>query len=165
MSRACFALDNVVTVADGFFTPRRAVLTATNTYLVDTLQHRSAEVICVNNMVRYVISAAASAYVLPMIVRLLPLHRHLLSKRVQADILFILQQAIGVGWANTFTAFLCWIAFGIVVFTIRHGAKMRELGAKWEGTESAGKDEETVVATPTEEEKKDGLGKEADAKV
>mgnify|MGYP001597215590 CR=1 FL=1 len=70
----------------------KCVLTPSNTYCVDgtfrsrrdgsgadafvVMQHRSAEVIAVNNCIRYLFSAAASGFVLPMIVRspsLLPL--------------------------------------------------------------------------------------------
>lgn len=46
----------------------RFVLTAANTYCVDVMQHKSSEVIAVNNALRYTLSAAASAFVLPLIV-------------------------------------------------------------------------------------------------
>ncbi|BGP20130.1 hypothetical protein JCM10213_000786 [Rhodosporidiobolus nylandii] len=83
------------------------VLTPSNTYVVDCAGLRASEAIAVNNACRYALSAAASAFVLPMI------------------------EAIGVGYTNTFSAIFCWIGFGIVVFTIRYGTKMRELGSKW----------------------------------
>ncbi|SCV68223.1 BQ2448_344 [Microbotryum intermedium] len=101
------------------------VLTAANTYCVDVLQKRSSEVIAVNNFVRYTLSAAASAFILPLI------------------------NAIGLGGANSFAAGLAWIGFGLVCATIRWGEKMRKLGEKWEGTASAG----TNVALPKDEER------------
>ncbi|KAM0750703.1 MFS general substrate transporter [Meredithblackwellia eburnea MCA 4105] len=80
------------------------VLTPANTYCVDVMQDRSAEVVAVNNMVRYTFSAAASAFVLPLI------HK------------------IGIGWANTFAAALVWCGFLIVLTTIRYGERMRKWG-------------------------------------
>lgn len=87
------------------------ILTPANTYCVDVFQTRSAEVIAVNNSLRYLLSAAASAFVLPLI------------------------EKIGVGLTNTFSAILCWIGFLLILITIRYGPKMRELGAKWENFE------------------------------
>lgn len=58
---------------------------------------------------RYTFSAAASAFVLPMI------------------------QAIGVGWTNTFSAAMVWVAFGLILFTIKYGKQMRKFGKRWEG--------------------------------
>lgn len=66
------------------------------------MQHRSAEVIAANNCMRYIMAAAASAFVLPMI------------------------ESIGVGWTNTFAAGLVWLGFGLVVVTIKYGEGMRE---------------------------------------
>lgn len=70
---------------------------------------RSSEVIAVNNCLRYVFSAAASAFVLPLI------------------------QAIGVGWTNTFAAAMCWVGCGLVLVTIRYGKRMRQVGERREG--------------------------------
>ncbi|GAA6038819.1 hypothetical protein JCM8097_002911 [Rhodosporidiobolus ruineniae] len=92
------------------------ILTPLNTYGVDLMPVRSSEVIAVNNACRYIISAAASAFVLPMI------------------------QAIGVGWTNTFAALLVWAGFGIILFLIRFGRQMRLLGERWEGTAATGTD-------------------------
>lgn len=58
---------------------------------------------------RYTFSAAASAFVLPMI------------------------QAIGVGWTNTFSAAMVWVAFGLILLTIKYGKQMRKFGKRWEG--------------------------------
>lgn len=88
------------------------VLTAANTYLVDVMQARSAEIIAVNNAVRYVFSAGAAAWSLPLI------------------------QRIGVGPANTIAAVLVWGGFGLVLVTIRWGPRLRGLGERWEGTKS-----------------------------
>ncbi|GAA5915376.1 hypothetical protein JCM6882_000236 [Rhodosporidiobolus microsporus] len=85
------------------------VLTPCNTYVVDCAGVRSSEAIAVNNACRYVLSAAASAFVLPMI------------------------KSIGVGPTNTFAAGIVWLGFGIVLLLIRYGAKMRALGARWDG--------------------------------
>jgi hypothetical protein len=58
---------------------------------------------------RYTFSAAASAFVLPMI------------------------HALGVGWTNTFSAGMVWVAFGLILLTIRYGEWMRRVGKRWEG--------------------------------
>ncbi|GAA6052771.1 hypothetical protein NBRC10513_006828 [Rhodotorula toruloides] len=92
------------------------VLTPSNTYCVDVMPLRSSEVIAVNNACRYIVAAAASAFVLPMI------------------------NAIGVGWTNTFAAFVVWLGCGMVLLTIRFGPQMRAIGTKLEGTVSAGTD-------------------------
>ncbi|GAA6017760.1 hypothetical protein JCM10207_000488 [Rhodosporidiobolus poonsookiae] len=105
------------------------VLTPANTYCVDVMGARASEVIAVNNACRYVLSAAASAFVLPMI------------------------QAIGVGWTNTFAALFVWVGFGIVLATIRWGGKMRKLGTKWEGSASEGTDGKDAVREKEKEDK------------
>ncbi|POY75477.1 putative Fructokinase [Rhodotorula taiwanensis] len=92
------------------------VLTPCNTYCVDVLSTRSSEVIAINNACRYAVAAGASAFVLPMI------------------------QAIGVGWTNTFAALIVWLGCGVVLLTIRYGARMRAFGERWEGSRSAGND-------------------------
>jgi len=89
------------------------VLTPTNTYCVDVMQHRSAEVIATINCVRYVFSAAASAFVLPMI------------------------DAIGVGWTNTFSAFIVWIGAALTLFVIRYGERIRKRIEQHERAEEA----------------------------
>lgn len=66
---------------------------------------------------RYTFSAAASAFVLPMI------------------------QKIGVGWTNTFSAGMVWVAFGLILLTIRYGEEMRRFGKRWDGSRE---DEESV---------------------
>ncbi|TKA55056.1 hypothetical protein B0A53_02531 [Rhodotorula sp. CCFEE 5036] len=92
------------------------ILTPCNTYCVDVMPTRSSEVIAINNACRYALSAAASAFVLPMIKR------------------------IGVGWTNTFAAFVVWLGCGMVLLTIRFGSRMRAFGERLEGTKSAGDD-------------------------
>ncbi|ORY35815.1 major facilitator superfamily domain-containing protein [Naematelia encephala] len=81
-------------------------LTPVNTYIVDCMQKRSAEAIAVNNFVRYVFAAAASAFVLPM-----------------AD-------AIGWGWTMTFAAGVSLLSFATLVLVIRYGHKWREAADK-----------------------------------
>lgn len=90
---------------------------------------------------RYTFSAAASAFVLPMI------------------------QAIGVGWTNTFSAAMVWVAFGLILLTIKYGKQMRKFGKRWEGgSDQADADEgdeekghrerdseRTVVESPTKQ--------------
>ncbi|EMS23228.1 hypothetical protein NBRC10512_007380 [Rhodotorula toruloides] len=87
------------------------VLTPSNTYCVDVMPLRSSEVIAVNNACRYIVAAAASAF-----------------------------NAIGVGWTNTFAAFVVWLGCGMVLLTIRFGPQMRAIGTRLEGTVSAGTD-------------------------
>ncbi|KAL7422665.1 hypothetical protein Q5752_001956 [Cryptotrichosporon argae] len=92
-----------------------------NTYLVDAMQARSAEVIAVNNCVRYVFSAAASAFVLPM-----------------AD-------AVGFGWTLTFAAGCIWLCFALILGLIGYGERWRLWAdAKWGP-------EESVVDDPGQE--------------
>uniref|UniRef100_A0A0K3CM60 BY PROTMAP: gi/472585677/gb/EMS23228.1/ MFS transporter [Rhodosporidium toruloides NP11] n=1 Tax=Rhodotorula toruloides TaxID=5286 RepID=A0A0K3CM60_RHOTO len=50
------------------------------------------------------------------------------------------RNAIGVGWTNTFAAFVVWLGCGMVLLTIRFGPQMRAIGTKLEGTVSAGTD-------------------------
>lgn len=84
-------------------------LTPINVYLVDAAQKRSAEALAVNNFARYLCSAGASAFVLPMMNR------------------------IGPGWTMTFAAGLTWIGAVCVLVTIRWGEKWREAAAKRSG--------------------------------
>lgn len=111
------------------------VLTPSNTYCVDTFPTRSAEVIAVNNSLRYLLSAAASAFVLPLI------------------------DSLGVGWTNTFSAALCWVGFILVLLTIRYGEKWRELGKKWENYEEEDYGQSPQVKVSEVSEK--GKGKES----
>ncbi|GEM11038.1 MFS transporter [Rhodotorula toruloides] len=104
------------------------VLTPSNTYCVDVMPLRSSEVIAVNNACRYIVAAAASAFVLPMI------------------------NAIGVGWTNTFAAFVVWLGCGMVLLTIRFGPQMRAIGTRLEGTVSAGTDLEGSQGEEREKE-------------
>ncbi|KAK4049269.1 hypothetical protein OIV83_004205 [Microbotryomycetes sp. JL201] len=90
------------------------VLTPANTYLVDVSGIRSSEVIASNNCARYVVSAAASAFVLPMI------------------------HAIGVGSTNTFAAAMCWVGCGLIVVTIKYGKRMRKFGERFDGMKVVG---------------------------
>ncbi|GAA5998827.1 uncharacterized protein JCM10292_005729 [Rhodotorula paludigena] len=110
------------------------VLTPSNTYIVDALPMRSSEGIAVNNACRYVLSAAASAFVLPMI------------------------KAIGVGWTNTFAAFIVWLGCGLVLLTIRYGDQMRAAGTRWEGGEDLTSSSPPPAQAPGAE---DGLEKAA----
>lgn len=100
------------------------VLTPTNTYCVDVFStgtnSRASEVIAVNNCVRYLFSAAASAFVLPLV------------------------QRIGVGYTNLLSAGLCWIGFGLILLVIKYGERFRELGARWEGLEEKEEKEESA---------------------
>ncbi|GAA5876347.1 hypothetical protein JCM8547_008889 [Rhodosporidiobolus lusitaniae] len=112
-----------------------SVLAPLNTHLVDLFPLRASEAIAINNACRYIIAAAASAFVLPMI------------------------NAVGVGWTNTMAALFIWAGFLIVLATIRYGPQMRRLGAKWEGTVAAGtevKEQETVSSGKGGEEKGGG---------
>jgi len=84
------------------------VLAVCNTYLVDVVQGRSAEAIAVNNCLRYIASAGASAAVLPII------------------------QAIGVAPANAIAAAIAWIGFALMCATIRYGKGWREAGDELE---------------------------------
>ncbi|KZT59409.1 MFS general substrate transporter [Calocera cornea HHB12733] len=73
------------------------VLAVCNTYLVDSYQARSTEVIAANNCIRYIASAGASAAVLP------------------------LMQAIGIAPTNAIAAGLAWAGF-ICVWLVRRRA-------------------------------------------
>ncbi|KAL8292498.1 hypothetical protein RQP46_001110 [Phenoliferia psychrophenolica] len=75
--------------------------------------------------VRYTVSAAASAFVLPMI------------------------QAIGVGLTNTFAAIIVWLGFALVCVTIRYGPQMRAWGERFEdaGSEAGDDEKGSPVAT------------------
>lgn len=94
-------------------------------------QHRSAEVIAVNNCVRYTFSAAASAFVLPMIVRTIDW----LSCFWTLTSASTPQQQVGIGWTNTFSAGLVWIGFALILLVIRYGETLRNTGERWEGKE------------------------------
>lgn len=87
-------------------------LTPVNTYLVDAAQKRSAEVIAVNNFWRYLLAAAASAFVLPMI------------------------DAIGLGWTMTVAAAASWLGFGTMLLTMWYGEKWREAVARKKGVKA-----------------------------
>ncbi|KAM0748518.1 MFS general substrate transporter [Meredithblackwellia eburnea MCA 4105] len=100
------------------------VLAPSNTYCVDVLQHRSTEVMAANNCIRYLFSAASSAFVLPMIASPSPIQTFL-PITYELTISFVSQEAIGVGWTNTFTALCCWIGFALTVLTIARGSQLR----------------------------------------
>ncbi|BGP43508.1 hypothetical protein JCM10449v2_007543 [Rhodotorula kratochvilovae] len=106
------------------------VLTPSNTYVTDLLGPRSPEGIAINNACRYTLSAAASAFVLPMIER------------------------IGVGWTNTFAAAFVWLGCATVVLTIRYGDRMRAVGTRWEGSVLAGGAKNAPVEVAGVEEEK-----------
>ncbi|KAH8917117.1 MFS general substrate transporter, partial [Atractiella rhizophila] len=76
-------------------------LSACITYCVDVSQQNSAEVIALNNGIRYLFSAVASAAILPLV------------------------KAVGVGPANAMSAGMGWIGCGLVVLVLRYGRKMR----------------------------------------
>ncbi|KAF8590682.1 MFS general substrate transporter [Ramaria rubella] len=78
------------------------ILAVCNTYLVDVMQDRSAEVIATNNCLRYVASAGASAAVLPLI------------------------QAIGIAPTNAIATGFSLIGFGLICATIKYGKGWRE---------------------------------------
>ncbi|GJJ08853.1 hypothetical protein Clacol_003073 [Clathrus columnatus] len=84
------------------------VFAVCNTYLVDSVQNRSAEVIATNNCLRYIASAGASAVVLPLI------------------------QIIGVAATNGIAATFTLIGFFLILLTIKYGEAWRkaELQAK-----------------------------------
>ncbi|KAF7323431.1 Major facilitator superfamily transporter protein [Mycena chlorophos] len=73
-----------------------------NTYCLDVMQNRSAEIIAGNYMVRYVFAAAASAVVLPAV------------------------DAIGVGWFSTISAVFLVISAGAVYATAVLGRRWRD---------------------------------------
>jgi len=96
------------------------ILAVCNTYLVDVMEARSAEVIATNkyahliacnfilmdfgipSCLRYVAAAGASAVVLPII------------------------QAIGVAPTNAIAAAIAWIGFALICATIKYGQGWRE---------------------------------------
>lgn len=113
--------------------------------LVDCMQSRSAEVVAINNCIRYIFSAGASAFVLP------------------------LANAIGWGWTMTMCAFVSWLAAGALFILCRYGECWREAAnirygiTKVEAEEEradGGKDEEApVVGNCTVEDRAtDGYG-------
>ena len=76
------------------------------------MQDRSAEVIAVNNFMRYIFSAAASGFVKPMI------------------------NKAGVGPTSilfAFLNFLAWLGFLLILLTIKFGDRMRSFANKLEG--------------------------------
>ncbi|KAJ7583506.1 MFS general substrate transporter [Mycena floridula] len=77
------------------------VLAVCNTYIVDSNQLRSVEAIAANNFLRELMSAGASAAVLPLI------------------------KVAGVAPTNAIAAFLTWIGAGFVLLVIRNGARWR----------------------------------------
>ncbi|EIW69837.1 hypothetical protein TREMEDRAFT_13217, partial [Tremella mesenterica DSM 1558] len=77
-------------------------LTPINTYAIDAMQTRSAEVIAVNNCVRYLFAAGASAVLLPI------------------------ANAIGWGWTMTITSVICWMACGMILLMLKYGTAWRE---------------------------------------
>jgi hypothetical protein len=85
------------------------VLSSSNTYLVDCLQTRSAEVIAINNCIRYLFAAGASAGILPLV------------------------KAIGVGPANTLAAGIAWMGFGTVLLTLKWGTSLLYSSCEEEG--------------------------------
>jgi hypothetical protein len=77
------------------------ILAACNTYCVDLVPHRSAEIVAANNCVRYLFSAGASIVALPLI------------------------QRIGVAGTNALAAGLAWMGFGLVLLIVYKGPRMR----------------------------------------
>lgn len=92
---------------------------------------RAPSCIAVNNACRYLFSAAASAFVLPLVVRTF-------TSLQNPSLIPVIprQNKVGIGWTNTLSAALCWVGFGLILLTMRYGERMRELGAKWEGLET-----------------------------
>lgn len=72
-----------------------------NTYCLDVMQRRSAEVVAGNYLIRYLFAAGGSAACLPAI------------------------EAIGVGWFSTISAIFLFVATGLVWLTTQYGEKMR----------------------------------------
>ncbi|KIR42486.1 dityrosine transporter [Cryptococcus deuterogattii 99/473] len=127
-------------------------LTPLNTYLVDCMQSRSAEVVAINNCIRYIFSAAASAFVLP------------------------LANAIGWGWTMTMCAFVSWLAAGALFLLCRYGECWREAAnirygiTKVEAQEEradGGKDEEAAVVmnSTVEDRATEGYGEHLEGPV
>ncbi|KAK8850375.1 hypothetical protein IAR55_004293 [Kwoniella newhampshirensis] len=103
-------------------------LSPLNTYLIDAMQSRSAEVIAANNCIRYIFAAAASAFVLP------------------------LANAIGWGWTMTLCAGIVWIATVALWLLYRYGDKWREAANARYGITKKEADEERVDKGKDEEE-------------
>lgn len=78
------------------------ILAVCNTYLVDVAQSRSAEAIAVNNWMRYIFSAGASAAALPLI------------------------QVINIAPTNAIATGFTLLGFLLVCLTIRYGQGWRE---------------------------------------
>ncbi|WVF68151.1 hypothetical protein IAT40_002914 [Kwoniella sp. CBS 6097] len=91
-----------------------------NTYLVDAMETRSAEVIAVNNCIRYIFAAVASAVILPI-----------------AD-------AIGWGWSMTICAILTWVSAFSLWLLYRYGDKWREAANRRHGVTKRQADEEKI---------------------
>ncbi|WWD08489.1 hypothetical protein V865_006601 [Kwoniella europaea PYCC6329] len=98
-----------------------------NTYLVDAMQTRSAEVIAVNNCIRYIFAAAASACILPI------------------------ANAIGWGWTMTICAILTWVAALALYLLYKYGDRWREKANMKYGITSREADEERVESGKDEE--------------
>ncbi|EJU03028.1 MFS general substrate transporter [Dacryopinax primogenitus] len=134
------AVALILIAASGF--GLMTILAICNTYLVDSMQTRSTEVIAINNCLRYVACAASSSYCLP------------------------LTNAIGVAPMNAISSVLAWIGFALIAWTIRDGSKWREDQERKEGVkmmveegvkiENEGKgDRETEKEGNAEPEKKE----------
>ncbi|WVQ86011.1 hypothetical protein IAT38_008179 [Cryptococcus sp. DSM 104549] len=114
--------------------------TPVNTYLVDSMQSRSAEVVAINNCIRYIFAAAASAFVLP------------------------LANAIGWGLTMTICAIISWMAFAALWFVYRYGDNWRHrANLRYGITEDeaeeervdGGQDEEAAVHPDSRVERRD----------
>ncbi|KIJ66098.1 hypothetical protein HYDPIDRAFT_151933 [Hydnomerulius pinastri MD-312] len=77
------------------------VLNPINSYTVDLLQTRSAEIMAAGNAFRSLIVALGSAAVIPSI------------------------ESIGVAWTNSIAALFVWVSYGLLALTIRYGDRMR----------------------------------------
>nr|XP_019051257.1 dityrosine transporter [Kwoniella bestiolae CBS 10118]OCF30187.1 dityrosine transporter [Kwoniella bestiolae CBS 10118] len=98
-----------------------------NTYLVDAMQTRSAEVIAVNNCIRYIFAAGASACILPI------------------------ANAIGWGLTMTICTILTWIAALALYLLYKYGDKWRENANRRYGITARQADEERVEGGKDEE--------------
>ncbi|WWC65403.1 uncharacterized protein I303_108021 [Kwoniella dejecticola CBS 10117] len=103
------------------------VVAPLNTYLVDAMQTRSAEVIAVNNCIRYLFSAAASACVLPI------------------------ANAIGWGITMTICTVLTWLSALALYLLYKYGDRWRERANERYGITSKQADEERVEGGKDEE--------------
>ncbi|WWC92114.1 uncharacterized protein L201_007068 [Kwoniella dendrophila CBS 6074] len=99
-----------------------------NTYLVDAMQTRSAEVIAVNNFIRYLFAAAASACILPI------------------------TNAIGWGITMTIAAVLTWISALGLLLLYKYGDKWRERSAMKYGVTTIKAPDEEVISQSNDEE-------------